>query len=530
MSTKNSIYTLTFMFSFSISILEAQNQPVTFNPNMLAHSQGLPNDLLLFSTDSCVQILSNPARAISYTRSFVYLNYLPNSLSPITLLRGSFLCPDINYTGPTVSGVALFDAQGYKWLLHVSNYVNQRESEENSNTNTNQEYTYYTPPSISKYNYINNTPLKINESVTAIKLSLIDHTKDDAYSLGAFLILPMQGNDIAVDVVSDYKYQPDSLYSINEIYKENIKLNIKNSKYVAGLEFSMAGSEWDFISNFVIQKNRYQRESICNEAMYRTYISSTDTRHYFSAENLTQFTKTNEPLIYSIYGFYQQSANMITPYDHYFVSLNAYYYKGKLFDRIKEDHIYYSHYSSGYEYNDTYMEELFNKDEKTEDFGFWLSTGYLSKYNFNDLDILIGLNPQFKYDEYKDAGSCSIRSSLTFPFIMYKHKLTYIALQIPIYLEYSPARWCSFFGGLNYKYAHVNDKYDSSLDLTQTEYSKYYYESNTLKSGKSSFLSSSKDIYAGMVLKHECGIQLKTSFRGNLATISNWNVTLGYIF
>ncbi len=66
-----------------------QDQPITFNPNMLAHSQGLPNNFLLFAPDTSVQILFNPARAAFSGQKFVYANYLPQS--PLTTLQASSL-------------------------------------------------------------------------------------------------------------------------------------------------------------------------------------------------------------------------------------------------------------------------------------------------------------------------------------------------------------------------------------------------------------------------------------------------------
>jgi len=52
-----------------------QLSSTNFNPNILVHSQGLPNEFLLFVPDTATQILFNPARANDYSGSFVYTTY-----------------------------------------------------------------------------------------------------------------------------------------------------------------------------------------------------------------------------------------------------------------------------------------------------------------------------------------------------------------------------------------------------------------------------------------------------------------------
>ena len=174
------------LFLMLVSSVLAQDLPVTFNPNMLAHSQGLPNEFLLFSADTAVQVLFNPARGGLTNRRFAYLNYLPGSGIPLMTIgnRSShYPTGDIySYNGPSVSGSVLFDAGSGACLLQVSNWSMRSDQGYNSSDQCLQQYTGSTIPTYQTTSYASGSPS--SASVTAAKFSWIDSDAGRATAIG----------------------------------------------------------------------------------------------------------------------------------------------------------------------------------------------------------------------------------------------------------------------------------------------------------------------------------------------------------
>ena len=529
---KHNIIFFTLILSVFCSILQAQDQPITFNPNILAHSQGLPNDFLLFSPDTSVQILFNPARAALSEQRFVYTNYLPNSSSPLTMLQTSSLQRDNgyrykspNYSGPTISAATLFDGGGSIWLLQLSNWVYRNAADFNSSTQISLQPTY-------SGNRLTNSSSLSNGSLTAMKLSKIGTMGNNSYSIGAFgIVFPQDEN--SNDNRTNEEYTPAiPSYSSERHYKyvDKNRSQGKNSKYAFGLEFSLAGSEWDMIVGITMQKNEMDGTSTYNSNTYNSYKYTSDTNTTIQSMNGTAETKTDNPFVYGLSGYYRHSSDLITSTDHYFISSNIYYSKNSLFYKQNGEGVYWYQRNSNIPDSDTTNFSLYQKEQATN-WGAALSFGYLITRKLFDIEILLGFNPRLGYDKFKNANPLFpyLSSSSIEMASINEHQIWSTSLQIPIYLNYTPVNWFSLFGGLNYKYVYIYERINGLQQFQQNQNGQNIV-TNQSQTQALSNLNSSSNVYAGMELRHASGLHIQIAFRGSIASYSGWNISLGYVY
>jgi len=522
-------------------------QPVTFNPNMLAYSQGLPNNFLPFSADTAVQILFNPARAGFMDQKFVYANYL--SQSPVKALQSSYGLSSSSYTGNTFSGAVLFGTTDSKWLLQVSNWVNRYTSEATSNIlEQSSQSDYYTYPDLRSSMGSSTYSNVACNSLTAVKLSFIRGNGEGAYALGAFGILYTGDYSTRSNGKTEYasyiQYPP---YLRMEKYISDYQGESKNtnSTYAAGLEFSLAGSSWDFIAGLTIQKNKIEKSS-SNYSNYSyqyfyDYGLTIDSSHQRIYENEAEKLYTDEPFMYGANCYYQHTADWITETDHYFLSSRFYYSDGKIFlhqNGIRSD--WYQNNTS-LASGDT-MIVANGSNEGSRNWGLTVSTGYVVSRTLTDIQFLVGVQPMVAYDEFKEAHDMSrdyyfmssSSSSYYYPSVryvtIYAHQVWTAAIQIPIYIDFKPANWCSFYGGLNYQYAYSRDKSNASQPAKTygTVYETKKVEQSQTQTNSS--LYSSSNVYAGMELRHTSGFRMQAAFNNTLSSFSSWNISLGYVF
>ena len=515
------------------SLVLSQAQPVTFNPNMLTYSQGLPNDLLIFAPDTAVRILFNPARAVSFGRSFVYTNYLPSSSGPVTIVQANSLSGSSGLyvptpSGPTISFAALFNNDASPWLLQFSNWVYRYSNEAASDQIT-------LPASGMPLNAPNNNSSLSSGSLTALKLSKIGTTSGGSYSLGVFgIIFP---ENTATDYVSttDPYGNTSSNPSIvtHQSYSSQTHTPSASSKYELGVEYSAAGTDWDFIGSVSFEKNVAKSSTTYLYDYEYSYMSPTDTSSDGNSTHIAS-SKDNEPSIVGLHLYYQHAASLITPEDHFFIS-PYFYYSGETM----------SYSQSGYQYSwyrdlsaapsgDT-SQARESLSQNAHDWGSQVSFGYVVTQRLQDIEIVAALNPLVGYDDFNDINSLyyvpyySSQNGLPYTYPLNRHRIFSAVVQIPIYVDYTPVGWSSVFGGLNYRYSYLHEKLSSSFPLEQDILP---VQGSTLRSGSgtASMLNSSSTVFAGVELRHASGLQTQISFRGNLANYSYWNISLGYVY
>ena len=102
---------------------------------------------------------------------------------------------------------------------------------------------------------------------------------------------------------------------------------------------------------------------------------------------------------------------------------------------------------------------------------------------------------------------------------------------LPVYLNYSPAEWVSVFGGLNYSYVYSYQKSQQSMNVLFHEtYTPSEITSGLKYDSSNQGWRSYKSIYFGCELRHSSGFRAQFLFDGDIANVSDWNVSLGYVF
>ncbi len=520
---------LIFFAVNSVSI--SQDQPVTFNPNMLASSQVLPNDFLLFSPDTSAQILFNPARAGVSGSRFVYANYLPGSGSPLTVLQtsslyssyGSISFPSVS--GPTISAAALFGDRASSWLLQLSNFSYQATNDLSSVVTSSTVLNPLTDESGSGSTVS-------SASLTAFKISHIRSSEGGSSSLGLFgIIFP---EDVNADTHVERVYNSpsgDTSFTRRDLYDYASKSEGWNSKYEVGVEYGITRQTWDFLGSVTVQKNVLQQNPYATSYEQNGSTNPADT----VSQHTTQYRSSsvaNEPLVVSLHSYFQHATDVLSTDDHYFVSVNGYYSDGKL-SVSQTNYVteWYKHNSDPLSTDTTHS--AFSQSQNAHNWGGSLSVGYLIRHRLIDIDVLIGFNPRLSYDEFKEGGYRYISLPDFYyqtPGIVNSHQLWSASAQIPIFLNYVPTSWLSLFGGLNYSYTYF---YETIRSL-QPDQSFYTQSTSTISelsaSQTSSSLRSTAAVYAGAEFRHASGLHLQMAFRGNLTSYTSWNISVGYVY
>ncbi len=152
------------------------------------------------------------------------------------------------------------------------------------------------------------------------------------------------------------------------------------------------------------------------------------------------------------------------------------------------------------------------------------SLGYVYAQRRRGLTILAAINPSggFAHTESVAVGPFSDAPSRR------ETDVTTLALTLPLYVRFDVTRRLDAFGGGAYTYAYARTQTESRPVLlgdppegeTRTE---------TSERTVSTFISTGT-LYAGAVFSFRSGLRAQASFRGNLAELTRWTVSLGYQF
>lgn len=526
--------------------LKAQDYPLSFDRNMLANSRGLPNTFLIFSQDTAVAVLFNPARGALYSKRFVFANYLPNSNSPLEINKPKssygnnyyFENPYnqfSNYSGSAISIATLLDIKGSKWLIQVSNNASKSNIEQS--TNGRSFYDNYVQLTNSTGDYTSD----FSRSLSSLKISKVGKLNDKYFSLGIYaLIFPYDRNENNSRASNKYT-PPDSYGERNEIYSQNVRINEKKSNFAVGLEYTLASDDWDLITSVMVEKDILNSEITYDLGK----IETTQIQSSFSIRNQSDVGNKSikdEPITLGINGYYQHNAGIITANDHYFISTNLYCGSSNIkYDQFSQ--VLYTNKTNGrYTANDTTDKSL-SQSQKAVNYGTAISFGYLVKGKLIDLDFIIGINPMLGYYVFKNiypyTNYFNEYSSDYFynysPEIsqIYNFRIWSASVQFPIYLNFTPVHWFSLYGGLNHTYVYGIQKRDS-YSPTEATYSSKFPISNKENHQsllyRSSYLSTANEVYAGFELRHESGLHVQSAFKGTLSNFTSWNISIGYIF
>lgn len=532
-----SLFIISFYLTISLFAQSGPTEPVQLNRTFLVNSAGLPEEFLLFTPDSAVQILFNPARATTYSKGFIYVNYLSDFTS-WNYLRGKF--PSLytenynNSKNPSVSLASLFSVGKAKWLLEFTNGINRYNNSQNIVDSENRIYDpvfkYDLNSSASMNNY------STDGSITSLKLSRIFKSGETNLSIGIFgIIYTNNTNSSEINDNSDFYYhqiQADSLiykFSSNSSYGSST--NFKDKKYAIGFEITANNDNWDYIGSLDYQFNDNSGKRLAYEMTFNTDSTYSPTNNWNFYTNLLSRDIDNfsdqKPSIINLNNYFRHSIDWLTENDNIFLSLNAFYSYGTL----SYNNIYHSRtqFTSNQVANADTEETKYTDKFDTKNWGINLSTGYVLSKRLTDIDVLTGIKFLTKIENLKFINESYNYPRYVFETIRLKPK--FVTFTLPLYINYTPYQWISVYGGINYSYVYISNKSSQeSSGITLLS----YYTTELIVSDKENFLNegwqSYKSIYIGCELRHPSGLKIQFLFDKDIVTIPNWNVSLGYNF
>jgi hypothetical protein len=219
---------------------------------------------------------------------------------------------------------------------------------------------------------------------------------------------------------------------------------------------------------------------------------------------------------------------LINSGDNFFISLNAFYSAGSQNFRRNTSRI--SIISSSNNISRDTVNENTSGTLKSKNWRLDLSCGYAVSISLSDINILTGFRLRGNFNYFENV-TANLTSGYSTSFFYIDERLSSAAFTLPVYLNYSPEKWISIYGGLNYSYYYFRDKPDNVNDYI-------YYSSSSNSNSKNLETTdrktiqwqSAKSIYAGFELRHKSGLKLQFYFDEDFALIRDWNVSIGYCF
>lgn len=559
MKTIFSIFILMILVQFTFA-----QYPETLSHYSLVNARDLDQDFLLFTQDTTTQILINPARAIVYNKNFIYTNFnnydnttnssfltrynyvMDNSYVSSTgeksvRYRGLFLYSATNFaytnaiSQPDFSIVSLFSAMGSKWLLNLSYDVFQstgNDDESRADWYERINDKYYRSENQSRTDLID---ISANYAYADVALSKIGNSDLGNYSLGIFASYKQDNCENTIssiykdENISYSRYIKRDRHSLNDITEYNkSKANI----YQFGVSYALNTEKFDYIGRVSYQQSDYKEYIISDEI-----IGSIDTTTHDTIPEYLIINKSNiledfnliskyKPGSYQFYSYLQHNVNWFKDDDHLFLKVNGFYSSDeKTFNSNSRAILSQSYYNfeDGYEFNQDTLDVITDDNSQLDNWAIGLSLGYIISYHLSDLTFMTALNPKYQIIHLEDGGANSyVLNSET--------ELKEIAIKVPFYICYSPAKWIDIYGGLNYQYSigWLNQDYEYifkqiySGDQIQNRINEL---SRDIKS-----IQSLKDSYLGVNLKHRSGLRCMIYFGSNITYHKTWNISLGYHF
>lgn len=534
------LFVLVAGFSFAQGNI---TKPIPLSTNLLAHSALLPENLQLFSQDTASHILFNPSRAANYNKSFIFFNYLPHTNSyysyyPIPVYYGTVLFltnspgssgssgstgsdiisfyNDSNTPQPAFSFASLFNYAGAKWLFTIDNKLLR----DNANSST-MRYYYSNHSDVEKLSQNGNF---LQNSLSA-KLSYIGQSSLFNYSAGLFFINDSRrGNSTSLTNYYHHYYSsvPSSSSSIFTLTDNSIveKINI----YKFGLEFGFNKNNWDYKGRLSYQTAN--EKDITNRISSYLEIDSTFVNNSWivsqnSSNSLSNNDYSTKPYSISLENFFSHSVSIISPEDNIFLSVNAFTSRGTIIAAKDISSIDTGSTRTG----------SYNFNTKTKDWGIDLSAGYVLRKTFSDLFILSGINISAGYNNFRSAYFNSNSSGYdydVFNNVNNKYSIAYVML--PIYINYSPAKWISIIGGLNYYYSFNEYEISRSSEILNSNSFPVFIANPMNISSLRSSVNSLNETFIGLELRHFSGLQTQIAFNQDITHSSYWNFSVGYSF
>ncbi len=418
--------------------------------------------------DSPASVFANPARAARAKHRFIYGTLRPN-VSP----------------EQPVSFAALFGSRERRWLFTVENGVRRQES-------TSIQTRLLTNPSAPDMVLDEQrSERELVATQTRARATLISRTDFGGVAFGLF---GGYRNATRFDLSEFVSMQTGS----GETSTTTRLIETSQDEVAVGAEVALAGRTWDLAASVSYQGRIADAE--------RDFTDS-----FGDIENINSVDLEGSPAAVDVevLGTVRMGRRRA---DYLFGSVDATFGGGSIESRL-----------------DLQQDMLDLTSETEADLSGQatrVSLGYVYAHEHRGLTVLAALNPSGSF-----ARTESLREGLSTPTPSVAREetdVTTLALTLPLYVRFSVTKRLDAFGGGAYTYGYEHTESTLRSIPTTTLPEAPVVEQETERT--SDALSSSSTLYAGAVMTFRSGLTAQAAFRGDLAALNRWTVSLGYRF
>lgn len=494
---------------FEVSSL---TDPIRPDRSPLALTEEVPA-IFHLGLDSPASVFANPARAARAKHRFVYGTIRPNFSAD-----------------QPVSFAALFGSRERRWLITVENGIQSAESGAMQRTDVMRNDPDFTEM---------RTDLRTFESDrvfsnTRARALLVGRTDFGGYAFGLYggyrnvtdRRLTVSDSDIRT---TEQRFSSD-IESTRSEMSEDLRLNERDG-FGIGAELALAGRTWDLATAV-----SYQRRTAETEFSNNVLRTSRSEERFDDGALFTNFdqlqnnsqsradatpTAVDVELIGALRAGRKRDDYLFGAVTGTFGSGTADAVLSLEQERIRRTD------SNGTVSGDTTTMSLQGRDDvDLSTRATQVSLGYVYAMKRRGLTVLAAINPTGGFTHTERVNVDGFGSTLSLS--RQEDDVTTLALTLPLYVRFDVTRRLGAFGGGAYTYTYARTESDFRPISVAPSGDTHVVEQASERT--SDVVSSSSALYAGAVMTFRSGLTAQAAFRGNLAEINGWTVSLGYRF
>lgn len=521
-----------FILLSSVLFAQNSNEIKDFKADPLVNTLNLPNGFKYFVTDSSSQVLQIPSRGANYSKNFIFSTYSPHLESQLGENISEY---------PSYSFSFLRGKNSSKWLLNFDFENEYSKSDENGQVITINEYAYLYDDS-SNSNQNGNFIQKDSQILTRLKLTKIFQESQGGVAYGIFANANLREfKNNSNSEMSFFSSDSNGTYfEIQRNEEENLfNEKFQNLKFAFGVEYSKSKKDWDFLTSLAYTNTQNE-----TKLHIKSNFMGYDTTYYFQNsipsdtvytnlkyDDLFKSNSKNSPHTISSKTFFRKQMDLFEKGDNLFLGIDLAYSLSS--DKIASVTADYLRIQETTGENLSTLDSLKFNDSYTKKDDSWkivFKNGYVLPIQKDDVFILTGINSILEIAKF---NSLPFQNYLSSNLKTYQESKSYeVTFSIPFYVNYSPVKWFSFYGGINYNFQYLFDKTETESFEDIYSYNNYpnSYIITDKTINKRTTFNSLTAFYLGMSLKHKLGLVSHVAFKGDFGEFSNWNISLGYLF
>lgn len=428
----------------------------------------------------------------------------------------------------------LFQASFQSYLEDANSNVVTKSLESSSNVNGNL-ITQQTR-TIENESYNRNEALS---NLAELKFSkLITSSGSTAKSIGIYL--NYDGSDYERDYGSinfnnsvTQLTRNDTLTNTDTWGGERVNIGDENSTYHRlrlGFEFAYSNENTQGYQRVYTQysdlkevSNRFQRD--IDDRYMVNFEDTTNSSLYTYEQDNFRVQSNNSPWIIG-YNAYLNHRMDWNGEDYVFIALDASYgvdtndldnsiinVNGSTIDSIVQP-------------TETSNVSLIGSGDKEYQFNADLRFGYAIRLRLDDFSIFTGISQTLGYIQHEGYFMRTYMGIQKYNDNYHRSVST-----LPIFTEYALNEWFSFFGGAQFNLVYTSSRKQERLDTPYIDDGDLAFdvEFHNFKSTRNDFYNQT-NTYFGFKASHKSGIRILADLNGDLARLSNWDITIGYQF